>query len=301
MIDRKKLEESAISLAITQTALHTAQQFAEEQITEAKKQQVYLNTLAVWVVNDYLEMMDIATDLVASDSWNSAMRLYSDLADLKLIGLGCLECRPLLSDTCCYIPLDLPGDRLGIVAVKINLEEQEATLLGFTPTVKTGELTSSQLRSFEELLIYLDHKQNQANLSQWWQNIFEASWQPIEDLFTQKSPILAFRHQEQVARGKLVQLGIKPLEQNLALIIALNLKSPDEIQIGVQLYPTRESSYLPENVAIKILDEVGKPFMETVTRPNKTRIKLDFLAQQGESFSLNLEWGETSISEYFVV
>jgi hypothetical protein len=103
-------------------------------------------------------MMDIATDLVASDSWNFALRLYSDLADFKLIGLGFLECRLLLSATCCYIPLDVPGDRLGIVAVKIDLERQEATLLEFTPKIATGELSLSHLQPFDQLYQFKSRK-----------------------------------------------------------------------------------------------------------------------------------------------
>jgi hypothetical protein len=297
MIDRKKLEEEAICLAITQTALQTAQQFAEQQITEAKKQQVYLNTLAVWVVNDYLEMMDIATDLLASDSWNFALRLYSDLADLKLIGLGSLECRPLLSDTCCYIPLDVPSDRLGIIAVKLDLERQEGTLLGFTPTIATGELSLSHLQPFDELLEFLDRQENETKLSQWWQNIFKTDWLPVEEVFTQTTSVLAFRcNQGGVARGKSIDLG-----RSLALIVKLKSKSSVEIEICLQVYSNDRLIYLPENLRITIFSEEGTSVMEALTKANKTRIKLDFIARLGEHFSLQLEWENARVIEHFVV
>lgn len=154
------LEEHLILLPITQAALKTAQQFAKQQPTETRKRQVYLNTLAVWVVNDYLGMMDIPTDLAASDSWNSAMRLYMDTAAFKLTDVGSLECRPVESETFCHVPPDVPDERIGIVVVKIDLEHQEASLLGFTKTVKPGKLTLNQLQPFDELLRHLDRQQN---------------------------------------------------------------------------------------------------------------------------------------------
>jgi hypothetical protein len=152
----KNIEEKSIPVSITQDALRMARQFADQQPTQEKKEQVYLNTLAVCLVNDYMEMMDIPTDLRASDSWNPAMRLYADVADLKLTGLGHLECRPVRSGTLCYIPPEVPDDRIGVVVVKIDAELQEATLLGFTKTVRTGELSFNQLQTIDDLLEHLD-------------------------------------------------------------------------------------------------------------------------------------------------
>jgi hypothetical protein len=297
MIDNTKiLEERSISLPLVQAALRIAQQFASQQLTEAKKRQVYLNTLAVWVVNDYLKMMDIPTDLANSDSWNSAMRLYTDVADLKLIELGSLECRHVESNTFCYIPLEVPDNRISVVVVKIDLEHKEASLLGFTKTVKTGELPLSQLQPFDELLTHIDRQQNEVNLGQWLQNSFETGWLPLEEILDQKTPMLAFRDQSGVVRGKSLDLG-----RSLALIVTLKSNSKGEFQIAVQLYPNGESIYLPENLAIKILDEEGTSVMEILTQANKTRIKLDFIARLEERFSLQLKWENASITEYFVV
>jgi hypothetical protein len=301
MYNTEILEEQAISLPIAQAGLRIAREFADQQPTEAKKRQVYLNTLAVWVVNDYLAMMDIPTELARSDSWNSAMRLYADVADLKLTQLGSLECRPVQFGTFCYIPLEVPDDRIGVVVVRIDLEQQEACLLGFTKIVEPGELPLHQLQPIDELLKHIDRKQNEVNLSQWLQNIFEPGWQPIEEILVQKTPIFAFRNQIGIMRGKSIDLGIKPLERSLILIVTLQSKSPEETQIAVQLYPNTESIYLPENLAIKILDEEDTPVMEALTKAKKSRIKLDFIARLGERFSLQLEWENASMTEHFVV
>jgi hypothetical protein len=146
----KNIEEKSIPLPITQAALRMARQFADQQPTQEKKQQVYLNTLAVCVVNDYMEVMDIPTDLLGADSWNPVMRLIADVADLKLTKLGHLECRPVRSGTLCYIPPEVPDDRIGVVVVEIDAELQEATLLGFAKTVRTGSLSLNQLQSVDD-------------------------------------------------------------------------------------------------------------------------------------------------------
>lgn len=88
-------EEKLIPMPITQSAQQIALQFASEQPNEPKALQVYLNTLAVCAVNNYLRIMDVPTDLTASDSWNPVLRLAADVADLWVIGLGRLECRPV--------------------------------------------------------------------------------------------------------------------------------------------------------------------------------------------------------------
>ncbi len=64
------------------------------------------------------------------------MRLYTDAGDLKLSQLGHLECRPLKSGNFCYIPLEIPDHRIGLVAVEISIKRQEATLLGFMKNCK---------------------------------------------------------------------------------------------------------------------------------------------------------------------
>lgn len=95
----------ALPLPITQATRRMAQEFANQQPNANKADQVRLNTLAVLVMHDYLQLMEIPTNLTASDSWNPVLRLCADVADLQVAGLGRLECRPVLpSHTLCSIP-----------------------------------------------------------------------------------------------------------------------------------------------------------------------------------------------------
>src|SRR5919202_532289 len=142
-----EIEEFALPLPITQVARRTAQEFASQQPTPQKAEQVRLNTLAVYAVNDYLQMMGIPCDLSVGDSWNPITRLCADVADLEITGVGRLECRPLkLHEQTCYIPPEVWSDRIGYVIVQIDESSFEATVLGFTQTASTEELSINQLR-----------------------------------------------------------------------------------------------------------------------------------------------------------
>ncbi|MEH2002617.1 MAG: DUF1822 family protein [Nostoc sp.] len=300
----KNLEEKSIPVAITQAALQTARFFAEQQVTPEKKKQVYLNTLAVCAVNDYMEMMNISTDPKASDSWNCAMRYYADVADLKLNGLGHLECRLLVSGNLCYIPPEVPDDRIGVVAVELDIEHQQATLIGFAKAVKAGELLFNELQTIEDLLAYLDSlesKPTEVNLSYWLQNIIDAGWQPISEILAPKTPQLAFRYRNGVTRGKLIDMGIELPGQSLALVVTLTPKNSVEIQLKLQVHPSDEQAYLPNNLIVKVLDEKGTAVMSAYARSGSTHVTLEFNVQIGERFSVNLELGNTIITEYFVI
>lgn len=300
----KSIQEKSIPLPITQVALRIAQQFAHQQLTQEKKEQIYLNTLAVCVVNEYMQIMDIPCDLTASEIWSPAMRLYADVADLKLSQLGHLECRPVRSGTNCYIPLEVPEDRIGVVVVEIDSKHQQATLLGFTQTVRAGELSIDQLQPVDSLLEHLDRlerKEGIISLSQWLQNIFDGSWLSVSEILAPKEPLLAFRYKSKVARAKRVNLGIHKLCQALALVVTLTPKTSVEIQIRMQVHPTDEQVYLPENLAVRVLDENGATVMSAHAKTANTHITLELGAQVGEQFSVRLELGNTNVTENFVV
>ncbi len=179
------LNQDAIPLLIPSWARDFAQEFASQQPTRDQAKQVYLNTLAVCLVNNYLRIMAIPTDLNAGDSWNSAVRLFADVADLRVVGRGRLECRPVLTGntSVCHVPAEVHTDRIAYVVVELDLKHQQANLLGFVPTVESEALPLKQLRSPDEFLEYLLCPQPQpTDLRQWLQQTIEAGWQTVESL-----------------------------------------------------------------------------------------------------------------------
>ncbi|MEG4385288.1 DUF1822 family protein [Microcoleus sp. N9_A2] len=190
----------SLPMPITQKAIRLASQFASEHNHPQKVEQIYINTLAVLVVGDYLKLLDIETDLSQCDSWNPVIRLFENVADLYIKGLGKIECIPIRKvhhnvqndnensaadlPEMCRVPTEARDERIGYIAVEIDEEEKEARLLGFSPTATTGELVLSDLHSLDEFLIHLEQiHESQVDLRQWLENIFTSDWLSVESIF----------------------------------------------------------------------------------------------------------------------
>lgn len=314
-------ENFAVPLPITQAARTTAQQFANQQPTPEKAEQVRLNTLAVWVVNDYLQMMDIATDITASDSWNPVMRLFADVSDLDMPNVGRLECRPVGAfEHACFVPPETWEERVGYVVVQIDESYQEAKLLGFVPNVATEELPLNQLQPPEALIEHLGQLRQSpvstlVNLSQWIVGIFESGWQSLEALWNSQEPGLAYAFRspetftQQTAnqsdavtrRAKLLDLGIQIADQPLMLIVELSPQANQKTSIRLQLHPTGNQLYLPQGVQLTVLDDTGAVFLEAQARSADNYIQLQLRGDIGERFSVRVALNDISITEQFVI
>lgn len=150
-----------IRLPITWRMRECARVFAEKQQTFEKSIQVERNTLAVSVVNAYLEWQGYATDLAAGDSWNVGTQLLGDVADLMVEGVGRIECRSVLpGEEECHLPAETWYDRVAYVVVQLNVNRNEAVLLGFSPTFDPEDpvdrLILKDLGSVDELVSYFD-------------------------------------------------------------------------------------------------------------------------------------------------
>lgn len=306
----KKIEDYSLPLPITQTADITAQHFSLQQPSPQKAEQVRLNTLAVYAVNDYLQLMGIPTELTAGDSWNPVMRLCTDVADLEVTGKGRLECRPVkISSHSCHVPLEVQEDRIGYMLIQIDEANREAIILGFTKTAVTGELHISQLQPLESLLKHLSQigqpelVKPPVELSQWLQGIVETGWQTIERLLSPEAIDLAFSFRSVglgTRLGKLIDLGIQIAGHPIALIVTVSRES-DKINVMLQVHPTNHSEYLPSNLQLIVLDESGTEFLQTQSRNADNYIQLQFWGSLGEQFSVKIALNDASITENFVL
>ncbi len=295
-------------LPITQACLNTAEYFSQQQPTAARAEQVRLNTLAVCVVNNYLQMLGIATDLKASDSWNPVLQLCADTADLEVTGFGRLECRPLkMHSTTCYVPPEVWEERIGYVVVRVNESRREANLLGFVTHVDDEELAISQLQPLEKLCDRLSN-QNLVNLSEWLDNIFTNGWQAVEAVGIQTNPDYSFRsagmnrgnNGDKIKRAKLIDLGIQLGNHSLALIVEIQSRA-NTTNIHLQLHPAGELTYLPPDVQLIVLDETGETFLSATSLLADNYIQLHFSGEAKEQFSVRIIQDEVSITETFVI
>lgn len=233
-----------ITIAITSADRQQAYEFAQQQPTQERSQQVYRNTLAVLVTQRCLQMLGIDTDLAASHSWNPLEQQLEDIADLYIPSLqGFLECRCLRrSDRKCYIPPEVWSERLGYVIIELDEPYKEAQVVGFVESVCVAELPRSYFQSLDVLLECLTSSpqpQPMVQLSHWLKRTFEYDWQPPKQLrkmmkgLAPRSDILIHQQVEQLyyrqsTRG--VQAFPKNVNPQEALINIIETTPDDEIR-----------------------------------------------------------------------
>lgn len=319
--------EFALTLPITQSARHTAQVFASQQPTAPKAEQVRLNTLAVLVTQDYLQLMDIPTQVTASDSWDPVMRVCMDVADLELPGVGRLECRPMLPHTDrCVVPAETWADRVGYVVVQVDESLQEAQILGFVPVVDDEELPLRDLRSPEDLLDHLDAmrqaaiapatrlttpriaaEQTLTNLGNWlqaaWQDGQQAiaeSWQTVEQVLgnAELSPAYAFRRAETaIRRARRVRFG----ELEVALIVALRAETDLQTDIRLQIHPIAPHTQLPAGLRLAIRDSANDILIDAIATSQEDFLELQIEGSSGETFQVQIQFNNEQEIYGFVI
>ncbi|AFY57413.1 Protein of unknown function (DUF1822) [Rivularia sp. PCC 7116] len=158
--------------------------------------------------------------------------------------------------------------------------------------------------------------QSIVNLSHWLHGAFDTGWQAAETVLAPSfRTTLAFRFRDArsqktdatksslsgVKRGKLLNLGIEQAGKSLVLIVGFEAVEQNKFQVLVDIYPTTEQTYLPQNLQLMVLDETGKAVMQVQTRNTNKNIYLDFKGNPGERFSIKVILGDTSITEAFVI
>jgi hypothetical protein len=293
-----------------------AMQFAAEQATPQKGKQVYLNTLAVCGVYQYLKWLSIPSNLSQSDCWHPGLRAIFNVADLVLPNIGKLECRLVLpEEKALIIPPETTDNRIGYVAVRLNEELDRVELLGFVTRDRISQppepIFLTQLQPLDSLLETIHRQSLLVNLRQWIEGIFQPEWQPLEVLLASQGRVFRMASNNLVdesnvtpvrviSRGKVISWEKNGDRVSYILIVKMTDKSLEEIDICLQLYPFGEREQLPPGLKFIVLDESNKPCLEAETRHEDNWIQLEFTCQAEEKFAINIIMGEICITEQFL-
>jgi hypothetical protein len=301
-IINRDLEPWTFTVPLALEAHSRAEEFRRYQSNPGKAKQVYLNTLAVYAVKVYLQCRGFETDLERSDSWNPMMQMLMDTADLLVKDHGKLECRPVLAEAeVVGVPPEVWEERMGYVAVQLSESLREATLLGFVQKVAKSEVPLSQLRSLHELPAYLHQIKPVVNLSQWFEDIFEAGWQAVESLLGEPTEF-AFNYRSaslDVRRCKGIELATA--DHSVALIVALTGESEQDMDISVEVQPTNGQTYLPANLQLMVLNEDGEVMMHIQAGSDNQTIQLELGGEAGDRFGVKVALGDVSVTENFII
>jgi hypothetical protein len=148
------------TLPLTPEAFLKAEEFAKQQDTLEKANQIYENTLVIYGVRDYLEEIGYPIDLTQSYSFNVMYRTFKNVADVYISNLGYyLECYPIKADQTEIELTEEKLDRIAHLAVKIEPELKEIQFLGFyrSNLLKTNQeiIKLEELEDIENLIDYL--------------------------------------------------------------------------------------------------------------------------------------------------
>jgi hypothetical protein len=104
-----------------------------------------------------------------------------------------------------------------------------------------------------------------------------------------------------IRRVKLIDLGMDIAGKAVALAVALLQKVDGDVSVLLQVYPTENNNYLPQDLKLILLDDSGEVLREVIARRTDVYIKLKFSCEIGEKFSLQLTLDDASYREYFVI
>jgi hypothetical protein len=293
---------------LTSKAHQLAENFCSYHSYLQKSEQVYLNTLAIYAVNHYLQCLGFTTDWKASNSYDPIMQSFLDVADLEVINHGKLECRVVLPDAeFVYIPQEVWTARIGYIVVQLDESLQTATLLGFTQKVTTENLPLNQLRALEEFPQYLQQITPPINLNEWFEDILQQGWQTLESLLNPESVgdlNLSFKDASYLRAEEFTKAvkGIELDNQSVLMLVALKPEENEEISIRVRIYPDSEENCLPKNLKLAILSDSGETLKEVTSRSIDNFIQLpSFRCSSQETFKLKLSLNNICCTESFFI
>ncbi|MGF1523316.1 MAG: DUF1822 family protein [Leptolyngbyaceae cyanobacterium] len=306
------IHDTGLTMMITAQDHITAQAFYSQHQDAQKGKQVYLNTLAVRVVDRYLKYFGIESDLENSASSDPITQQLLDTAALHITDVGDIECRPVLAnETSVYVPEEVQSDRLGYVAVQLDNQLETATLLGFISGTKEAYVAFSKLQPVETVLdVAVSPTAVFTKLSYWLQATVSDGWQLVEDIFAQPNPALSFRgpsdilnsklEAEDVIRGRIITLDATDVANPLLLAVGITPSDSQEWGIWVRVVPAGGKKHLPYDLELKLLDETGDSLMQAQSRETES-IGLKFMGAVGDHFSVQISSSDNAHTEHFII
>ncbi|MGF1498495.1 MAG: DUF1822 family protein [Elainellaceae cyanobacterium] len=140
-------------------------------------------------------------------------------------------------------------------------------------------------------------------LGQWLDNLFEAGWQSLEDLFGSAPELaLGLRRETEgnvVRRAKGVSLGAP--YPPLWLLVVLEPEADGRLGVRIRLLPRSTDAHLPEAVRLTLCSEAGDVVQSVQARQRDESIQLKrFRCPAGMTFMVEVAIANATISETFL-
>ncbi len=289
----------------------------------------YINILAVCAVEQFIQRLGFKTDWTLSESHDLISHQLADSADLYVEGIGRLECRPVLpNEYSLKVPPETWCDRAGYIAVKLNQDLEQATILGFLPTVNAESIPLEKLGSTTDLFKLLESAQRRSNqhptqhqsvnaniaaqgdppvihIQQWLQQQISVGWEFVDtmmgSLITLEQSFsslatLSYRNHTSSDHDQYLDITCQRKQVSLGQqVVWLTLKvaslSANQFRFELSVHPLENLSHLPNGLVLKLLNEAGTSVMQAQALDATPFLAFsNFTGETGESFSAELTW-----------
>ena len=294
------------SVSLGLSAHHRAIERSGDCDRQWKMQQIYLNHLAIYAVDFYLQTQGFICSEENCDSASKLKRSLVDVADLSVRHCGHVECRPILTDAeFVYIPADVWSNRVAYIAVEIDADLETATLLGFLKQISAEQVSREQLQPLEQLVPFLQQRQD-THPNHLLEKAIAMGQQLKEDLFNTQvfEPAFSFRGQNNDDLGTPLdfrQIALEIAGKSVELILSFVHKTGSDHSFFLTIQPLPSETYLPEDLHLAMLDENNMIILEAYTKAESKNINFEFEGNIGDRFSLRLSDSVNSHVEDFVI
>jgi hypothetical protein len=311
------MKNTNFTIALDREAHRWAKTFASKQTTVSKGRKVYLNTLAVCAVQQYLKIV-CQLQLTPGDAWSLSHQSILDTADLVIPGLGKIECRSILpGEHEMVVPPESIDDRIGYVAVQFNEELSEVDLLGCTQHLSSGSILLEQLAPIESLIDLVMANNHITNLGAILSGAFNNGWESINSLITNAPELdnqklslrniatsLSYSPFESISTftaGKIIDLKVRIGSISLLLLVGLSKEPDRRTKVRVRLYRAGKEIQLPSYLQLILQDGHGQVKSQVQHAQPMNFIQLNyFRLESGTPFNLKIALADRSVIESFV-
>jgi Protein of unknown function (DUF1822) len=140
-------------------------------------------------------------------------------------------------------------------------------------------------------------------LAGWMQGQFDRAWQAADAVFAPQQLAVSIRSAAtevsssvRIDRAKVVQVG----DGQVGLLVNLEPLDATEVRIDLQIHPTGDSIHLPGETQLRLLGMDGAEIAQAKAAITET-IRLQFRANYGEAFQLEIRCNQAVVIEQFVL
>jgi hypothetical protein len=160
-------------------------------------------------------------------------------------------------------------------------------------------------QELEHLLAAAPKQPKIIHVTQWFQQVFEAGWQSLEELIdAQSTHQLAYGFRRSHTPEKDVVQGIKFLDlgtdskNQVALMVKIIPKSEGKLGVRIQLQSINEERYLPPQIKLGLLSRFDQMLQEVQARNNDSMIQLNqFTCKEGGIIQVQVTRGDLILTE----